>query len=275
MGRRFTRFKYSDPIANCMGNKPKSSFNVNQDDIPEVIRDSPASPPEPRRASPWPVKIIAASVGGIILLLLIFLGLSQRPEPEPEVVVEPEPTPTETPVDNLLGHLPYEEAPAGELKNITPDGRLKLRQAAADQFLQMQRDAQAQGISLVPISAFRTVAEQNQLFFAIKQQRNQEARQRAEVSAPPGYSEHHTGYAVDIGDGSAQGTHLSESFAQTKAFEWLQNNAAKYSFEMSFPKDNPQGIAYEPWHWRYVGDRQSLELFYKARNLPGTSDATP
>jgi D-alanyl-D-alanine carboxypeptidase len=259
-----------------MGNKPKSFSppNVNQDDIPEVIRDQPLASSAPQ---PLPLKVIATTLGGILLLLLLFLGWWQRPQPKPVVVVPPKPAPTqtETPVDNILGHLPYEEAPMGELKNITSDGRFKLRQAAADQFLQMQRDARAQGISLVPISAFRTVEEQNQLFFAIKEQRNQEARKRAEVSAPPGYSEHHTGYAMDIGDGSAQATHLKESFAQTKAFKWLQNNAAKYSFEMSFPEDNPQGIAYEPWHWRYVGDRQSLELFYKARNLPKRTDGNP
>ncbi|MBE9204084.1 D-alanyl-D-alanine carboxypeptidase family protein [Synechocystis salina LEGE 06099] len=258
-----------------MGNKPKSSFNINQDDIPEVIRDIPVESPRSQALSPPPLKLIAAGLGIIILALLMLLTLWPRSQPEPEVVTEPSPTPTATPIDNLLGHLPYEEAPLGDLKNITPDGRLKLRQAAADQFLRMQRDAKAQGISLVPISAFRTVTEQEQLFFAIKQQRNQEARQRAEVSAPPGYSEHHTGYAVDIGDGSAQATHLSETFAQTKAFDWLQNNAAKYSFELSFPPDNPQGIAYEPWHWRYVGDRQSLELFYKARNLPQQNENNP
>ena len=137
----------------------------------------------------------------------------------------------------------------------------------------MQAAAKAQGIALVPISAFRTLDQQNQLFFEVKQQRNQEARKRAEVSAPPGYSEHHTGYAVDIGDGSAQATHLSESFESTKAFQWLKNNAAKYSFELSFPPNNPQGVSYEPWHWRYVGDRPSLELFYKARNLPQPSPA--
>ncbi|AIE74490.1 MULTISPECIES: D-alanyl-D-alanine carboxypeptidase family protein [unclassified Synechocystis] len=258
-----------------MANKPKSSFNVNQDDIPEVIRDNPLTPSHSRPPALIPLKLVAAGLGLIILVLLSLLALWPKPQSEPEVVTEPSPTPTETPIDNLLGHLPYEEAPLGELKNITPDGRLKLRQAAADQFLRMQRDAQAQGISLAPISAFRTIKEQEQLFFDIKQQRNQEARQRAEVSAPPGYSEHHTGYAVDIGDGSKQGTHLSETFAQTKAFNWLQNNAAKYSFELSFPPNNPQGIAYEPWHWRYVGDRQSLELFYRARNLPQPSPTNP
>jgi D-alanyl-D-alanine carboxypeptidase len=47
----------------------------------------------------------------------------------------------------------------------------------------------------------------------------------------------------------------------------LQNNAAQYSFELSFPENNPQGINYEPWHWRFVGDSHSLETFYKAQQL--------
>jgi D-alanyl-D-alanine carboxypeptidase len=47
----------------------------------------------------------------------------------------------------------------------------------------------------------------------------------------------------------------------------LQNNAAQYSFELSFPENNPQGISYEPWHWRFVGDSHSLETFYKAQQL--------
>lgn len=260
MGLDFSVQRSWKLIATPMAHKPKSSSNLNQDDIPEVIRDQ--NPPSPS-AKTLPLKLIGLALGGGLLLFLFLWAWGQSSPPEIDTATEPNPTPTVTPVDNLLGHLPYAEAPLGELKQITPDGRLKLRQAAAEQFLKMQRDARNQGISLVPISAFRTVAQQDQLFFDIKQQRNQEASKRAEVSAPPGYSEHHTGYAVDIGDGSAQAHHLKESFAETKAFQWLQNNAAKYSFELSFPPNNPQGIAYEPWHWRYVGDRPSLELFYK------------
>jgi D-alanyl-D-alanine carboxypeptidase len=90
--------------------------------------------------------------------------------------------------------------------------------------------------------------------------------QRAEVSAPSGYSEHHTGYAVDIGDGKAPALNLKIDFENTAAFKWLKANAARFSFEMSFPRNNAQGLSYEPWHWRYVGDRDSLETFYKARN---------
>ncbi len=60
---------------------------------------------------------------------------------------------------------------------------------------------------------------------------------------------------------------LNPDFDKTRAFKWLVANAARFSFELSFPQDNSQGVSYEPWHWRYVGDRQSLETFYKAKNL--------
>ncbi len=171
------------------------------------------------------------------------------------------------PTENVLGHLPYEEAPASELSPITSDGRLKMRQAAAEAFLKMQEAARLDGVDLVAISAFRTLEDQDYLFFRMKAERGQAATKRAEVSAPPGYSEHHTGYAVDIGDGNVPATDLSINFENTAAFKWLEENASYYSFELSFPENNPQGISYEPWHWRFVGDRHSLETFYKAQNL--------
>lgn len=169
--------------------------------------------------------------------------------------------------ENILGHLPYQEAKADELANITNDGRLKLRKSAAEKFLKMQSDAKANGINLIPISAFRSISEQESLFFDVKEKRGQVTSKRAEVSAPPGYSEHHTGYAIDIGDGNNPATNLSPSFAQTEAYQWLVTNAPRYSFELSFTPDNLQGVSYEPWHWRFVGDTDSLETFYKARNL--------
>lgn len=166
---------------------------------------------------------------------------------------------------DLLGHLPYDVAPQSELVAITADGSLQLRAAAAEKFEQMQAAAQADGVNLTVISAFRTTKAQEELFFGVKEQRVQDATKRAEVSAPPGYSEHHTGYAVDLGDGSAPGTNLEKEFANTAASNWLKQNALKYSFELSFPLNNQQGVSYEPWHWRFVGDRNSLETFYKAR----------
>lgn len=218
-------------------------------------------------------------LGSTLVTVILFWRLSSKPIPEnplssqaietPALNIQ-EPSPPQETVkipNNLLGHLSYEEAPLKDLKAITSDGRVKLRTKAAEKFLQMQSDARKQGVILVPISGFRTVSEQEYLFFSVKEQRNQQASKRAEVSAPPGYSEHHTGYAVDIGDGNAPTTNLHTDFEQTAAFQWLQANAPRYSFELSFPPDNLQGVSYEPWHWRFVGDTHSLETFYQARDL--------
>jgi D-alanyl-D-alanine carboxypeptidase len=176
-------------------------------------------------------------------------------------------TPAAGTPDSLLGHLPYPEAPAKDLVAVTADGGVKLRSSAAAKYREMANAAAAEGIYFAPISGFRSVQDQQHVFFEVKAERRQNATKRAEVSAPPGYSEHHTGYAIDIGDGSAAEHNLSASFENTQAFKWLEANAASFSFEMSFPKNNRQGVSYEPWHWRFVGDRHSLETFYKAHSI--------
>jgi zinc D-Ala-D-Ala carboxypeptidase len=179
---------------------------------------------------------------------------------------KPEVTITATPTtDTILGHFHYEEAPTAELREI--GGGLKLRKTAATKFQAMIAAAKAAGVNINTISAFRSVADQQKLFFDVKAQRAQVTAKRAEVSAPPKYSEHHTGYAVDLGDANATGTNLKTDFETTKAFKWLKANAPRYNFEMSFPKGNSQGVSYEPWHWRYEGDIDSLETFYQAKKL--------
>jgi zinc D-Ala-D-Ala carboxypeptidase len=196
--------------------------------------------------------------------------LSQPNDSKTETPDSSSPTVSSTPEENVssvLGHLKYTEAPISELKAIVADGSIKMRAVAANKFLQMQVDARKEGINIYPISGFRNVSQQNELFFKVKEQRGQDVNKRAEVSAPPGYSEHHTGYAVDIGDADAPSTNLNTSFEKTAAFRWLKANASRYSFEISFPEGNLQGISYEPWHWRFVGDIHSLETFYNAKNL--------
>ncbi|MCY7331433.1 MAG: M15 family metallopeptidase [Pseudanabaena sp. CAN_BIN31] len=170
---------------------------------------------------------------------------------------------------DLFGHHPYSEAPLNQLRTVARAGdgyEIRLRESAAKSYLKMQADAKADGIDFVLISGFRTIADQQELFFDISKQRNQTPVQRAKVSAPPGHSEHHTGYAMDIGDAAVPSANLSTSFEKTAAYEWMQNNAAKYGFEISFPPNNPQGVMYEPWHWRFVGDDDSLATFYKKSN---------
>jgi D-alanyl-D-alanine carboxypeptidase len=165
----------------------------------------------------------------------------------------------------LLGHFPYPEVSEQDLVEVSPGQAL--HRDAARALLAMERAAASEGISLVVLSAFRPTALQKELFFEVKAERNQSALQRSRVSAPPGFSEHSTGYAVDLGDGRAPQAHLSEAFAQTEAYRWLRANAARYHFVLSFPPDNPQGVIYEPWHWRFEGTAEALKLFEPAQRL--------
>lgn len=252
----------------------KQPVQLSLEDIPEALREDSSAP----QSSSWSFWLlgIGLGLGATIFLVVTFLlptgifSLVQSKTPiktEPEIIMGPiVPNPFPQP-DNLLGHYPYEEANLSDLKPITSNGEILMHTEAAEKFLAMQRAAKAQGIILQALSGFRSVEEQNRIFFEVKETRGQPATKRAEVSAPPGYSEHHTGYAVDIGDGKFPSTHLSPTFENTAAYRWLEKNAPYYSFELSFPKDNNQGVNYEPWHWRYVGNRNSLEIFYKARNI--------
>ena len=74
-----------------------------------------------------------------------------------------------------------------------------------------------------------------------------------QVSAAPGFSEHHSGRAVDV---TTPGYPvLEEVFEESEAFAWLREHAGRFGFLLSFPRDNPHGVAYEPWHWAWWGDR--------------------
>jgi zinc D-Ala-D-Ala carboxypeptidase len=203
---------------------------------------------------------LAVGLSFASLIALAFLFFNRTEEPK---VVANSVSPTTVVEDTVLGHFRYEEAPASELKSI--GDKFQLRPAAAAKFQAMVAAARAAGVNITTISAFRSVAEQQHLFFDVKAQRAQVTTKRAEVSAPPNHSEHHTGYAVDLGDAALPGANLNQGFDKTPAYKWLRANAPRYSFELSFPQDNTQGVSYEPWHWRYVGDTSSLETFYKAR----------
>ena len=69
------------------------------------------------------------------------------------------------------------------------------------------------------------------------------------VNAAPGFSEHHSGQALDIGTPGEPPA--EESFEATPGHAWLQQHASSHGFGMSYPRDNPHGITFEPWHWRY------------------------
>ncbi len=162
------------------------------------------------------------------------------------------------PERRILGHLPYEEIPKDKLVLIEPN--IEVHIDMRDSLLNMREEAKKDGIYLVFLSGFRSINLQNEIFYSLKSSRNQEAAERARVSAPPGYSEHSTGFAIDIGDATKRETDFETEFENTDAFKWLIKNAAKFHFKLSFNKNNKY-IDYEPWHWRYEGSIEALKVF--------------
>lgn len=166
-------------------------------------------------------------------------------------------------IDNKLGHLPYKDCKKEDLVKING---MEVHQKTADSFSKMQKAAAKDGINLRIVSGFRSTQRQVKTFAKkfpngdIKYATDSEIKNRARWSAPPGYSEHHTGLAIDINS-------TESSFADTKAFKWLKEHADEYGFEQSFKENNQQGVGFEPWHWRYQGDDESKEVFKSAREL--------
>lgn len=113
----------------------------------------------------------------------------------------------------------------------------------------MRQAAHVAGISLEAVSGFRSMIYQAGIVQR-KLDRGQSMEQILAVNTAPGYSEHHSGRALDIGTpGSAP---AEEVFESTAAFEWLRRHAAQFGFRMSYPRGNEHGVIYEPWHWYYT-----------------------
>ena len=166
---------------------------------------------------------------------------------------------------SILGHLPYKEISKEKLVFIEPN--IEVHIDMSDSLLKMRKDARKDGIYLVFLSGYRSINLQKDIFYSLKSIRNQIAAERARVSAPPGYSEHSTGFAIDIGDAYNRETDFEVEFENTDAFRWLKKNAAKYHFKLSFNQNN-KNVDYEPWHWRYEGSIEALKVFEASnRNL--------
>ena len=166
---------------------------------------------------------------------------------------------------SLLGHLPYPEANKSELILFSPG--IYVHKDIYENFKEMQLMAAKRGISLQLLSGYRSIELQKDIFYENKSIRNQTAVERSRDSAPPGYSEHSTGYAIDVGDGNYPDTHFEVGFEQTPAFQWMKRFASKYHFVLSFPPNNKQGVTYEPWHWRFEGTVSALREFEAANKI--------
>ena len=131
--------------------------------------------------------------------------------------------------------------------------------------------AREQGYKPIIYSAYRTYTYQKNLYEnAVKDNmKNGMTREEAEKAvvrtAPPGCSEHCIGLAADIYTWEAQSKYgkLDERFESDPLAVWMKENAHKYGFILRYPKDKEDitQIAYEPWHFRYVGVEDATKIY--------------
>lgn len=136
---------------------------------------------------------------------------------------------------------------------LNPDGRpVRVTPPTAAAWEELRHSASRDGVELLAISGFRSVARQTEII-RDKLASGQPLASILRLVAAPGFSEHHTGRALDLG--CAGHTDLEEDFAATAAFHWLNIHAERHGFRLSYPRDNPFGIGFEPWHWLFVAGK--------------------
>lgn len=113
--------------------------------------------------------------------------------------------------------------------------------------------AKVSGFELTAFSSYRSYDRQQQLYTNYVKKDGKTAADR--YSARPGYSEHQTGLAFDIGEVGRKDLWLTEEFGETSAGKWLKNHAHEYGFILRYPKgkESVTGYMYESWHFRYIG----------------------
>ncbi len=152
--------------------------------------------------------------------------------------------------------------------NFKPDNLVKLNEYSRDnmylveecknQFIKMAKKAELDGYTIRAISTYRSYDYQNNLYNNYVKKDG--TRLADTYSARPGYSEHHTGLAIDVDNKVLNYT----NFENTKEFNWMQENAYKYGFILRYPKDSTiTGYMYESWHYRYVGTKASSYIYEK------------
>ena len=134
-------------------------------------------------------------------------------------------------------------------KDLINVNGLKINKEAYESFLKMKEDMKKDDLSIRIISAYRDYNYQENLYNSYLKKEKQSIVDT--YSARAGFSEHHTGLAIDVDNGKLN----FDNFYLTKEFTWMQDNAHKYGFILRYPKDKEDitGYSYEPWHYRYVG----------------------
>lgn len=137
-------------------------------------------------------------------------------------------------------------------------GRGEIKEEAYQAFLELYEEASKEDLHPYISSPYRSYNRQNQLYTNYS---NKDGINKADTySARPGYSEHQTGLAMDLG--TSNNTNIND-FENSKEFEWMQKSAHKYGFILRYPKGKEYitGYMYEPWHYRYVGVEAATYIY--------------
>ncbi|MEK3979975.1 M15 family metallopeptidase [Psychrobacillus sp. FSL K6-2836] len=193
-------------------------------------------------------------------------------EPVQEIPVKEEPVVEEVDMSGAKGYVGHEILPEEPtvkegiviaskkypLPSTYAPGESKEARAA---FQEMAAEATLSGYELIAFSTYRSFDYQTQLYDRYVTNDGQEAADR--YSARPGYSEHQTGLAFDIGEQHFEQHFARESFGETEAGKWVAANAHKYGFIMRYPNgaEKITGYMYEPWHFRYIGEELALKVY--------------
>ena len=137
----------------------------------------------------------------------------------------------------------------------TDEKDLKISRIAMNAFIKMYEAAEKEGYQLVINSAYRSYEEQEELVNTYLNSYGQSYVDK--YVAKPGFSEHQTGLSFDIGSRN------SRVFANSKEYEWMQENAHKYGFIYRFDKryEDLTGFRNEAWHYRYVGNEIATYVY--------------
>ena len=197
--------------------------------------------------------------------MLAFL-LAQAVTPPAMPAVDPV-----APDGRLYGHFRYGDAPPGDLVAAPPGFGIHACMLRREVIPDLTRLIAAADAALGPgairgLSCHRGVLRQGSVF--ARGGAGPTAADRAISVAPPGHSEHSTGFALDFAVRPSHGCPDAEAcMAATPQARWLHDHAPRYGFELSFPPGNQQNVKWEPWHWRWVGTTAATPGAARARFL--------
>lgn len=150
--------------------------------------------------------------------------------------------------------------------SLSTNQGLYFKREAYEAYLKMLADAKQQGISFIICSTYRSYQTQKEIYNGYVSRSGAEYANT--ISAAPGRSEHHTGWAVDVTSAS-MGYDLKQNFIEYPEGIWINNHCSEYGFIIRYPKDKTHitGYSYEPWHLRYVGVETAKEITSKGLTL--------